>query len=802
MRTVSTCIRSLLAIILASVATAGVAQVAGPVTIGMNEYAFVYLPSPGIGMFFNSVDQQYELRDAAASPSFWLRPQADQAMFRGRVSIGKNAAPSVNLDVGGVAHFGDGVNYGQFDPDGDLSFLGTADYLVGSNRYAFRAQANENYGLFFNASNFRYEFRDAAASPAFYIEAQTGAAISSTHIRVGGSSAAQPGNIRFTGADFQGYVGGAWQSFTAGGGGGTDDQTISLIGNTLSIEDGNSVSLAPYLDNTDGQTLGLAASTLSISGGNSVDLSSINTDAQTLGLVGSILSISGGNNVDLSGLGGGGTDDQTISLIANTLSIEDGNSVSLAPYLDNTDGQTLGLVGSILSISGGNNVDLSGLGGGGTDDQTISLIANTLSIEDGNSVSLAPYLDNTDAQTLSLVGDNLSIAGGNSVSLASYADDGDWAYVSGSGTTGEITRTGRVSIGSISDADNHGLWAQNYVSGKGAVRGTDQSGSNIYAEGMLGVLSPGSAGVPLSVTNAGVLGIKPNLGGNGAAVYGWNDDDNTTNYGGLFIADGDGTGTNYGLYADADSAFTNWAGYFDADVYIGEGAPTVTGDAVLNVETDGSHTDKGIHARVNYSGSVDVRAVEGYSVTTDGYGIGGHFTGGWRGVYGLAEAGAYTGFAYGVYGTASGSSAGTRIGVYGTAFGGITNWAGYFGGDVYVSSDLRVATTTQAAGYELSVNGEIACEELLVEDSGSWPDYVFEEDYELMPLAELRGAIDERGHLPGVPNAREVEENGILVGQMQKKMMEKIEELTLYVLELHDEVELLKAENEALKSDR
>ena len=94
--------------------------------------------------------------------------------------------------------------------------------------------------------------------------------------------------------------------------------------------------------------------------------------------------------------------------------------------------------------------------------------------------------------------------------------------------------TGRVAVG-INDPENNGLNVTNYTTGKAAIKGNDQSGSDTYATGMLGVLSPAAMGAPGIVYNAGVMGIKPALGANGAAVYGWNNDVGLTNYGGLFI---------------------------------------------------------------------------------------------------------------------------------------------------------------------------------------------------------------------------------------------------------------------------
>jgi hypothetical protein len=170
------------------------------------------------------------------------------------------------------------------------------------------------------------------------------------------------------------------------------------------------------------------------------------------------------------------------------------------------------------------------------------------------------------------------------------------------------------------------------------------------------------------------------------------------------------------------------------------------------------------------------------------------------GLYGWSNAAAYTGYGYGVYGYATGST-GVRIGVYGYASGGTTNWAGYFAGDAYISSDLRIATTTQATGYALSVNGKVACEEVLVEDLANWPDYVFAEDYKLMSIEELEKSIEKNKHLPGLPSAAEIEENGLMLGDMQKKLMEKVEELTLYTIQQGKMISELQQKMENLEKD-
>lgn len=90
-------------------------------------------------------------------------------------------------------------------------------------------------------------------------------------------------------------------------------------------------------------------------------------------------------------------------------------------------------------------------------------------------------------------------------------------------------------------------------------------------------------------------------------------------------------------------------------------------------------------------------------------------------------------------------------------------------------------------GYKLAVAGKIITEEVLVKLQSNWPDYVFQPDYHLRTLQEVEEHITTHGHLPEVPNAQTVEENGIGVGEMNAILLKKIEELTLYVIELKKE---------------
>jgi hypothetical protein len=92
----------------------------------------------------------------------------------------------------------------------------------------------------------------------------------------------------------------------------------------------------------------------------------------------------------------------------------------------------------------------------------------------------------------------------------------------------------------------------------------------------------------------------------------------------------------------------------------------------------------------------------------------------------------------------------------------------------------------------LAIDGKVMSEEVNVQLSGNWPDYVFEKNYHLPAFDSLRQFVNTHKHLPNIPTAADVEKNGIALGDMQKKMMEKIEELTLYVLKLEEEISKLK----------
>jgi hypothetical protein len=107
---------------------------------------------------------------------------------------------------------------------------------------------------------------------------------------------------------------------------------------------------------------------------------------------------------------------------------------------------------------------------------------------------------------------------------------------------------------------------------------------------------------------------------------------------------------------------------------------------------------------------------------------------------------------------------------------------------------IAINTACIPTGYKLAVKGNIICEKLKVKPEGGncWADYVFDEGYALLKLNDVESFIAQNKHLPGVPSAAEVAENGIELAEMDATLLKKIEELTLYVIELQKQVDELK----------
>ncbi len=120
-----------------------------------------------------------------------------------------------------------------------------------------------------------------------------------------------------------------------------------------------------------------------------------------------------------------------------------------------------------------------------------------------------------------------------------------------------------------------------------------------------------------------------------------------------------------------------------------------------------------------------------------------------------------------------------------------------YANNVLLSGKLGIGTNTP--NEALSVNGNIRAREIKVETS-NWPDYVFAKDYALMPLEDLETFVESNNHLPDIPKASQIEIEGLPLGEMNKLLLKKVEELTLYLFQLNKKNKVLMEEIRELKS--
>ncbi len=305
----------------------------------------------------------------------------------------------------------------------------------------------------------------------------------------------------------------------------------------------------------------------------------------------------------------------------------------------------------------------------------------------------------------------------------------------GSGTT-------NFNLVEINNAYNFGYGTGLYSSGgqmgvKGYAPNGGLTGYGVYGEAF------GAGGF-----SYGVYGKASSAGGT-IGVYGTAASTGSVSYGVYGSAASNSSSAAYGVYGFASGSGTNFAGYFSGRGYFSGnlGIGTVNPDVKL-------HIYGGTDASPSSGGYLVTGSITAGNIAIDDNEI-------------MAR----------------------NNGLTSTLF--LNN----NGGDLVMctsSGNVMIGTSTPAAGYILSVDGKIMGEELKVQLSGDWPDYVFHDNYKLPSLQNLEASIKVNKHLPGMPSAAEVKKDGIMVGQMQTKMMEKIEELTLYIISLQKQIDELK----------
>ena len=119
----------------------------------------------------------------------------------------------------------------------------------------------------------------------------------------------------------------------------------------------------------------------------------------------------------------------------------------------------------------------------------------------------------------------------------------------------------------------------------------------------------------------------------------------------------------------------------------------------------------------------------------------------------------------------------------------------------YIGNKLRIGSTAASgsyAGYTLSVAGDMIAKRCVIEID-SWADYVFKKDYKLPSLSSVESYVSENKHLPGVPSEDEIKTKGVDMGEMNKILMQKVEELTLYMIDLQKQNKSLQEDNTMIK---
>ena len=115
--------------------------------------------------------------------------------------------------------------------------------------------------------------------------------------------------------------------------------------------------------------------------------------------------------------------------------------------------------------------------------------------------------------------------------------------------------------------------------------------------------------------------------------------------------------------------------------------------------------------------------------------------------------------------------------------------SGYITVGSITNPNVIIYTNGTIKGKKLDIIEKIRAAEVEISKVSSWSDFVFNKDYKLPSLSEVENHIKEKGTLPDIPSEKEVMQSGINLGEMQAKLLQKIEELTLYVIELKKENE-------------
>ncbi|RTE53813.1 hypothetical protein EHW67_07715 [Arenibacter aquaticus] len=388
------------------------------------------------------------------------------------------------------------------------------------------------------------------------------------------------------------------------------------------------------------------------------------------------------------------------------------------------------------------------------------------------------------------------------------------------GVTGYTILQDGVSIGTTSGATTFNVTGltQN-TSYAFTVTASDAAGNVSAASNTANVTTETAAdnqppSAPSNLTASGTTTTTTNLSWNAST-------DNVGVTGYTILQDGASIGTTNGatnfnvtgLTQNTSYAFTVTASDAAGNVSAASNTANVTTDTAADGESPSAPTNLTAANTTNtttdlsWDASTDNVGVTGYTILQDGASIGTTNGATTFNVTGLTQNTSYAftvtardaaGNVSAVSNTANVTTTGTGVVDYTSENANLAT-VDWNARDLFANRNVGIGTTN-TQGYQLAVAGSVVAEEVNVKLQVNWPDYVFENSYNLPTLEEVEAHIQANGYLLNMPSAAQVEQSGIDIGKMNAKLLRKIEELTLYTLAQEKKIKALEEQNKKLES--
>lgn len=494
---------------------------------------------------------------------------------------------------------------------------------------------------------------------------------------------------------------------------------------------------------------------------------------------------------------------QTLSQSGNIITLSNNGGSFTLPTFTDTDAQSLTLTGNNLSILNGNtvtlptthviagnNVTVTGSGTStnpfqiATQLQTLSQSGNIVSLSNNGGSFTLPTFTDTDAQSLTLTGNNLSILNGNTVTLpTTHVIAGNNVTVTGSGTvtnpfqiatqTQTLTQTGNI----VSLSNNGGSFTLPTF--------TDTDAQSLTLTGNnLSILNGNTVTLP---TTHVIAGNNVTVTGNGTTanpfqIASQDDDGQTLTLTGNNLSISNGNTVVLPTFTEIDGSTTNELQTLSQSgnvITLSNNGGSFTLPTFTDTDTDAQSLSLvGNNLTISNGNTVALpttNVIAGNNITVTG-------NGSTATPFQIAsvDTSLYANNGSINQSTTTNNNRVVNMNNRNIWFNTSTS-TGH--GKIYLGSTANYPNTT--GNYKLFVEGGILTEKVKValRSTANWADYVFDENYKLMPLSDVEKFITANKHLPGVESASDLAKDGLDLAEMQSKQMEKIEELTLYVIQ-------------------